>query len=352
MTSVTLVGPPESNGGVGQYTSKFADAFEESVPIQRFKVGFNPLSHLRLAIDAADDGTEAVHIQFVYSFVGPAGVLSLLFFPALYVLTRLSSNRVIVTLHEVWNEADTDSPVKEVYAYVVHTVLSVCTDDITFLSENAQDAFHRTAWAGETSVVPHGVNKQATRDVSDAREYFGLNDGDIVVSQHGYVNPRKGVETFFEIAEKLPEYEFLLAGGARSTEHETYFKEVRSSVPSNVTITGVLDEEKFHAAFNATDVVILPYRDINQSGIFNWCAAYGIPTIGTEIAYFRELQQEWGCPITFQRGDVEQAANTVNRLVESAAERNELVISMEEYAARNSMRKVVKWFREECYTRP
>lgn len=349
MTAVTVVGPPESNGGVGQYTSDFADASDGDRRVRRFDVGFNPVSHLGLAVAASRDDTEAVHVHFVYSFLGPAGVLSVLFFPLLYVLTRLSSKQLVVTLHEVWSEEDTGSPAKRLYAYFVHTLLSACTDHVTFLSENAQDAFHRTAWAGETSVVPHGVNKQATRDVTAAREPFGFDEDDVIVSQHGYINPRKGVETFLEIAEELPEYEFLLAGGPRTVEHEAYFKELCDATPKNVTVTGVLDEEDFHAAFNATDLVVLPYEEINQSGIFNWCAAYALPTVATEIPYFEDVRREWGCPVTFQRGDVEQAVDAVKQLCDSEAEYRELAGSMTSYAAENSMKEVVKWFTEECY---
>lgn len=349
MTAVTVVGPPESNGGVGQYTSDFADAFGDNSRVRRFDVGPDLVSHLRLAVSASRDDTEAIHIQFVYSFLGPAGVLTIMFFPVLYVLTRLSTKRLVVTLHEVWGKNEIDTPLRRMYAYFVHTLLSVCTDNITFLSENAQNAFHRTAWAEETSVGPHGVNTNATRTVSDARARFGLDEDAVVVSQHGYVNPRKGVETFLQVAKELPEYEFLLAGGPRTAEHEAYFEKVSANAPENVTVTGVLDEIGFHAAFNATDLVMLPYKDINQSGIFNWCAAYALPTIGSEIPYFEDIRQEWGCPVTFQCDDVEQAVDAVKQLCENEDERRELAEYMAIYATENSMNEVVKWFAQRCY---
>jgi len=348
MTVVTLVGPPESNGGVGQYTSDFADAMDVDVRIRRFDVGLNPISHLRLAVAAARDDADAVHIQFVYSFLGPAGALSILFFPLLYFLTLIESTKVVLTLHEVWDELDTNSLPKRLYAAFVHTLLSVCSDEVTFLSENAEESFHAYGWVDGTHVVPHGVNTNATRDIDNARERFGFDEDDVVISQHGYVNPRKGIETFFEIAEALPEYEFLLAGGPRTEENEEYFEELCASSPENVTITGVLDEEGFHAAFNATDLVVLPYEDINQSGIFNWCAAYEIPVVASSIPYFVDLQNRWGSPETFTLGEISQAV----RLIEDVREdrvRESFIGSMSEYAEHNSIRSVAEWFERELY---
>lgn len=351
MTAVTLIGPPESNGGVGQYTSDFADAINEHIRIRRFDVGLNPLSHLRLAVAAAQDDTEAVHVQFVYSFLGPAGAFSLLFFPLLYLFTRIESKQVVLTLHEVWDESDTNSLSKRLYAGFIHTLLSICSDEVTFLSENAEESFHQYGWIGETHVISHGVNSGATRRIDDARERFGFNEDDVVISQHGYVNPRKGIETFFEIAGELPQYEFLLAGGPRTEEHEEYFMELCASAPENVTITGVLEEEGFHAAFNATDLVVLPYEDINQSGIFNWCAAYDIPTIASEIPYFKTIQSRWGCPKTFPRESVGEAVELTQRLSQNGLERSQLVDSMATYRAENSTGEVFEWFEDGIYSK-
>lgn len=348
MTAVTLVGPPESNGGVGQYTSDFADAIDGDVRVRRFDVGLNPMSHLQLAVAAARDGADAVHIQFVYSFLGPAGAFSFLFFPLLYFLTRTESTQVVLTLHEVWDESDTNSPPKHLYAALVHTLLCVCSDGVVFLSENAEELFHAYGWVGETHVVSHGVNTNATREIDDARERFGFDEDDVVISQHGYVNPRKGIETFFEIAEALPEYEFLLAGGPRTEENEEYFEELCASAPENVTVTGVLDEEGFHAGFNATDLVVLPYKDINQSGIFNWCAAYEIPVVASSIPYFVDLQDRWGSPETFILGETSQAVGLIEDVRDDGKSKS-ITNSMSEYAEHNSIRGVAEWFKSELY---
>jgi len=346
MREVTLIGPPESNGGVGQYTSDFADAMDWGMRVRRFEVGLNPISHLWLAVAAARDDTDAVHIQFVYSFLGPAGVFSFLFFPLLYVLTRVKSKQLVLTLHEVWDESDTDSPPKRLYAQFIHTLLYLCSDEVTFLSENAEESFHRNGWVGETHVVPHGVNRNAMRDLDDARERFGFDEDDLLVSQHAYVNPRKGIETFLQLAEGLPEYEFLLAGGPRTEEHEGYFEKLCASAPENVTITGVLDEEGFHAAFNATDIVVLPYKNINQSGIFNWCAAYEIPVVANSIPYFNELSSHWDYPITVSVKDMAEGRRVITEIIEGV-DYSERCYS--EYLSENSMSSVANWFRENCY---
>lgn len=343
MTDVVLVGPPEDNGGVGRYTSQLADGLDPH-EVRRIAVGNHPLAHLRLAVGAATSGCRNVHVQYVYRLFGSAGVLSYLFLPVLWLLSRATGTRILVTLHEVWDRETVANPVEWLYVRVTHLLVRATTDRLVLLSDAALESFAESAPAGDVTVVPHGVDVEGTRPVEDPKSTFGFDESTFLVTQHGYVNPRKGYDTFLEIARRLPDRQFLLAGGPRTGEFEDLYAEIRRTAPDNVTITGTLGAEAFHAAFQASDLAVLPYEEIFQSGIFNWCAAYGVPTVASDVPYFAGLEKSYGVPVVFS--DVEGAVEAVERLCEDDDRRRDLGERMEAYAEKHTLQSVIERNRE------
>jgi glycosyltransferase involved in cell wall biosynthesis len=110
----------------------------------------------------------------------------------------------------------------------------------------------------------------------------------------------------------------------------------------NVEITGELDEEAFHAAFVAADLVVLPYRKVTQSGVFNWCVAYGVPVIGSDTAYFRSLANEWGCVEIVDTENADATAECVRKLLTDDNRRSALIDAMADYRRAASMESVGK----------
>jgi glycosyltransferase involved in cell wall biosynthesis len=165
------------------------------------------------------------------------------------------------------------------------------------------------------------------------------------VTQHGFVNPRKGCETFLELARGLPDREFLLAGGPRTDEHRRYYEVIREAAPANVQVTGRLSDDEFHAAFAASDLAVLPYRAIYQSGILNWCAAYGLPVVASDVPYFIVIRREYGAPETVHRTDRETVVAAVRRLLDDTVARETLADAIRSYARDNDLREVADRYR-------
>lgn len=346
MTGVTILGPPESNGGVGRYTSQFGEALGDTAKVRRFPAGIHPLSQVRSVVSSVRDPGSVIHVQFVPSFFGPAGVGLFLILPLMWVLSGVRRKRIVFTVHEVWSDDLLTSPFHRYYSLVVHWLLWFIADDLVFISDMAKDTFDKRAPNQESTVISHGVITSEVREISNAKRRFGYDESDVLVTQHGFVNPRKGCETFLQIAEDLPEYEFMIAGGPRTEEYHSYYQELRDASPSNLTFTGVLDTEDFHAAFAASDVAILPYTEIFQSGIFNWCAAYEVPVIATDIPYFREISKQFDAPLLFPTGDHDKGAKRVEQLITNQNIRQQVSDGVRRYAKQNDIRSIAERYRE------
>lgn len=345
VTTAVLLGPPESNGGVGRYTTQLGEAIGETGKVRRFPAGVAPAKQARAILGAVAEADRAAHLQFTPELFGPAGATIAPLLTATAVRARHRDVRLVVTVHEVWDERDTGTVLRRAYARGVHEAVARTADDLVFLSEAAAAAFTRYAPGTEYRIVAHGIRMSEVRTVPDAKDRFGYNDETTLVTQHGFVNPRKGCETFLELARGLPDTEFLLAGGARTETHRAYYETLVKAAPANVQCTGRLDDDDFHAAFAASDLAVLPYRAIYQSGILNWCAGYGLPVVASGVPYFEEIAREYGAPETVGRTDREAVTATVRRLLDDPGARADLGGRLHAYAVENNMDRVAETYR-------
>ncbi|WP_276272968.1 glycosyltransferase family 4 protein [Haloarcula litorea] len=352
---VTLVStPPETTSGTGQYTDALGDelADDDGVTHEYLPLdGANPIPFVSTAIRAGDGETDVVHVQFDYVLFGPLGLYTLLVFPLLWLRARRQGFALVVTMHEALNGALVTpplAPLKALYARLINRLIARTADGVVFLSGEAEDRFEVSVGDGPFHHIPHGADRTETRemDTADAKRAFGYGAETRLVVEPGYVSPRKGSDLFLSLARRCPDVEFLLAGGPPRERHTAFFESIRGDAPPNLRVTGHLDDDRFHAAFVAADLVVLPYNEteqtgivnaVNQSGVFNWCAAYGVPVLASDCAHFRSLHTEWDAVWLFDPADLDDAAQRLRRLLDDEAERARLASTVERYAREHSL---------------
>jgi glycosyltransferase involved in cell wall biosynthesis len=339
--SACLLAPSQEHGGIGRYTRQLADHLESvadyTIVHKCLAEDLTVSEYVAAAVTAGRH--DVAHVQFEYGLFRPKLLYAWLFWPVLLVVARLRGTPVVVTVHEVWTP-DTVGRFQYAYVYLVHALVAVAATKLVFMSAGAASDF-RPAPTDPTR-IPHGVDTATTRNItpSEAVTEFGLDANRAVVSQIGYVSTRKGTEEFLALAERHPEHQFLLAGGPLRAEDEPYFERVTSDTPENVTVTGVLSDDAFHAAFAATDVAILAYRDIRQSGILNWCFAYGVPVVCSSIPRFLELSDE-GAPLVLFDDDT--GGQSLDKALAKALKQGDnCAAAMKSFGERRSMAAVAE----------
>lgn len=294
--TVTTFAPPSDHGGIGQYAEQLRTRVDDRVKVDHVPLyeGLGFIDYVRAALCTKNH--DIAHIHFEYGFFRPKLLYIWLFFPLLYLYSKIHGVSIIVTVHEVWTRKKVGS-IQYGYVWFVHMLLAFTATRLVFMTDGASADF-RPHGIGDCEYIPHGVDTGAVKNIDPetARSAFGYEPDDIVIAQIGYVSPRKGTEDFLELASRYPEHEFLLAGGPLRKEDEPYFERVVEMAADNVHTTGVLSDEAFHSAFIATDVAVLAYHDIRQSGILNWCFAYGVPAVCRSISRFEELVEQ-GAPL-------------------------------------------------------
>jgi len=338
MPRVTLVSSPmDGNCGIGTYARSLISGFEDEVNVNvvTLETHSNGLRAIRLyaraAIRAGRTDDDLVHIQHEYGLFGTKWYLLWVFYPLLLLLTQISATPVVITVHEAWNADRVEPPLKPIktrYIWLANKLIAGTATSIIFLSENCEQKFTTSVPVEDTFQIAHGVYGE-TVDISEskAKERLGFHPDDVIITELGYVRPSKGYESFLALAEQLPEYEFLVAGGSRGADE--YYERIKASAPENVTVTGHLDDDQFHLAFRATDVAVLPYKEVAQSGIFNMCAAYGLPTVTTRLPYFERLETEYSCVLVFD--DLEEAERQIKSILTKRSVQEQLTEGLKSF---------------------
>jgi len=351
---ITMVTTPgDGSCGIGTYTRDLIEGMEtadaEVVEIPQDDRSIP--SFLRLAVRAARGSGDVIHVQHEYGLFRREGskypgVLGLVFFPVLFVAGALRSKDIVLTMHSVLDFDPDEAPFSvRLYLLLMHKLLALCTAHLIFLAPDCASRFRDSIALGgeEHSLLSHGVNTDVTPDMSqaEAKRRFGYDPDDTVVAIPGFMRPPKGHDIFIEVASKLPEYEFLIAGGARPKGEDFEFAEqIESEAPDNVTVTGVLDDDDYWAALKAPDLAVLPYRVVSQSGTFNACATQELPVLASDAEYFARIEETWGSPETVDVSDTDEVAERVRQLLEDDSRRTRLAENMARYKRANSFEQV------------
>lgn len=350
--------PSVRSSGTGQYTERLVAAFPDNLSTEKLQLpvdSANPLSFIIRSLDSRLTNTDVVHIQFDYVVFGPFGLFTLLFFPLVAVRAQRAGVPLVVTLHETLGAAQASPPlqsIKQWYLQLLNLTVSRSAAHLVFLSEASYTRFTDSVDIDtqRVSVLSHGVPEpQSTASQATAKRCFDVDPEAPLVVAPGYVSPRKGSDIFVDTAERLPTRSFLLAGGAPRQAHADFERQLAEQAPANCTVTGQLPEDKFHAAFVAADLIVLPYREteqrgiinpVSQSGVFNWAAAYEVPVLASDCQHFRTLAEDWGVPALFTAGDSTALAKEVTSLLDDMARRETLTDAIAAYRSANSLRSI------------
>ena len=114
--------------------------------------------------------------------------------------------------------------------------------------------------------IPNFVSKEkfykkSDKDIKKIRKEYNIDENKFVVLGAGQVQTRKGVLDFVKVAEKLPDVEFIWAGGfsfGAITDGHKELQKVMDNPPKNVRFIGIVPRDKMNDIFNMVDLLFVP----------------------------------------------------------------------------------------------
>jgi len=174
----------------------------------------------------------------------------------------------------------------------------------------------------KVQLIPHGADFQPhTRlDRAAARSSLGIDPDVVVFLAIGFIQPSKGFDRAVEAFHGLARYGARLdiVGSVRVDEpemvrYEADLADLCASVDGATLHRGFVSDELFDRWIVASDVVVLPYRNIWSSGVMERAALFGRPVIATRVGGLSE-QAAAQADVRLVEDDAELRAAMVDRL--------------------------------------
>jgi glycosyltransferase involved in cell wall biosynthesis len=331
---INLVTSWNKQCGIATYSAFLAEELQNKVNLYITSIptknALNPcFKILGYSVGSSHD---LVHVQFEYGLFPSLklGKRTLTAFSALpfYSGLAMGNRRVVTTIHEPRKAVSAGARSGLFFTNLLDKVIFTVSDLIIVHTRESKQLM-KTVYGVEESklrVIPHGSYQQPNfQDKDECKRKLNLQDK-VVLTILGFVTPKKGHDLVIPLLPHLDRnIQLVIAGGPQNAQDEQYIGKLKKVAEQNhfadrVTFTGYLPD--FTDVLNATDIALLPYRNVTDSGVLHLLTAYGVPTITSDLEAFREVYDEYGCLILFKNGDSQDLLAKTQELLANQHQRD------------------------------
>jgi glycosyltransferase involved in cell wall biosynthesis len=207
-------------------------------------------------------------------------------------------------------------------------------DAIVTLSEFGRE---RLADAGIDSdrvrVIPHGALDYLTSQPDEAPlpPELAAVDGPVILF-FGLIRPYKGVDVLLEAFRSVGDAELWIVGRPLGVSLDD-LREAAARAPGRVRfVPRFVGDGELPAYFRRADIVALPHRDAEQSGVLFAALAFGKAIVMSDVGGFGEVGAT-GAGTLVPPGDAAALASRLQELIDDAGRRERLASAAVEAAA-------------------
>jgi glycosyltransferase involved in cell wall biosynthesis len=251
--------------------------------------------------------------------------------------------KIVFTAHNI-NERERDGGRNLLHTYSLR-LLYALVDHIFVHTAKMKTQLVQEFGVAETKVtiIPFGINNTIPKSKltkAEARAKLGLDENGKVLLFFGLIAPYKGLEFLLQalriLSEKDETFRLVIAGQIKDCQAyweglETIIQEskIEKWIIRKIQYIPDSDVEMY---FKASDVLILPYRFIFQSGVLFLSYSFGLPVVGTDVGSMREDILEGRTGMICQPNDADGLASTIVKYFDSdifkhSDERSKWIIS-------------------------
>lgn len=172
-------------------------------------------------------------------------------------------------------------------------------------------------------VIPHGAFDYLTRLPEEKPLPSELEGAEKpVILFFGLLRPYKGLDVLLEALGRVENAELWIVGNPRMDLAP--LRRAASEAPRRVRfVTRFVEDAEIPAIFRAADLVVLPYRDAEHSGVLYTGLAFGKPLVLSEVGGFPEVART-GAARLVPPGDAPALAAALSNLIADETARAEL----------------------------
>jgi glycosyltransferase involved in cell wall biosynthesis len=266
---------------------------------------------IRSILHARLSGISILHFHIFY-------VNSLVLFNILFA--KLFFAKVVLTIHDV-NSFDTNNK----YSLASRLVYKIADLILTHNQFSKKEILKINPRLNKIiRVVPHGNYSpfiNVLKDKEKSKSYLNLPNDKTVLLFFGMIKKVKGLDvllrSFSQIVRDHPNTLLVIAGKLWRNNFKVY----QQIIDANNLSNNVVVHSKFIAHddvkhyYCASDLVILPYKKIYQSGVLMMALSYGRPVLVSDIPPFKEIITDDVNGFFFSSEDVKSLTTKLNKIL-------------------------------------
>ncbi len=212
---------------------------------------------------------------------------------------RSQGGKVVWTVHNL-SSHENRYPFLERWFY---RTLARIVDGLIFLTETSRSLFQKDEKMQPfkdkpATIIPHGHYLPVYPDrlsKDEARKLLNLPLDTKVILFFGTLRPYKGVEELLAAAKDLSSegFLFLIAGRPLSEDYKKQLMRIAGECSHIRLHPWYVPDEKVPLYYSSADLMILPYKEILNSGSVFLALTFGVPVVVPRLGSLEELSQRY-----------------------------------------------------------
>jgi len=281
---------------------------------------------------------KALHLHWTGTYVFSSSIflsfLKSIHFIFELVLLRLTGIKIVWTVHNLINH----ERYQEKFEFFVNKIVIRLSNSLIVHSHAQKEKlieFYGEKVKGKTFIAPQGgyaslYEKKISYD--QAKKTIGIAEKEKVFLFYGNIRPYKGVDILIDAFLLNPFGKFLIIAGRCDDETEKSIKNKLNGLKNFLFHCEYVSREETSIYWAASDFLVLPYREIFNSGLVSFAISMGKPVIYSSLPTLEaELS---GCGISFNPQDIYSLSKAMDMacMVEERKFKDEISRKAEHYS--------------------
>lgn len=287
-----LAAPAFANEKVNPYNSLLYRELNKILPI------VEEYSHKKALIKSYD----IIHFHWPDGYINQPKLLKALqrslVLACVVMFAKIKHTRIIWTVHNIFPH---DAHHPRLSVLFMHWFAKRC-DGLIFMSEQSQSIFfeyYNLPNSPHQAIVPHGHYResyQAPIDQQSAKQQLNLPNDKRVLLTFGMIKPYKNIDLLIKVFHqaKLDNTLLVIAGNPETKQLADSLRKLTADNHNIKLFLTFISDEQLPIFLSAADAVILPYKNILNSGALLLALSFNKPVIAPHIGAFVTLQKELG----------------------------------------------------------
>ena len=274
----------------------------------------NPFYYIKMLKNVRKN--QITHIQYHGDLFSPfIPGFSLSYFPmVIFLLKFWRKNKIITTVHEI----DPNSMLDKLNIKFLNLSNKLIAHNKSTINSMEKNGIKNN----KLFLIPLGTSENKILDKTFCKNKLGLPDRKILTI-FGFIGLNKGHDLIIDILHDLDEDCILIIAGASPNREQIEYRHLlkdkitSAGLQNRVKFLGFVDEKKLPVVANATDIFLYPYRWIVASAALNIALSYQIPTITSDLDYFKEIKKKYDCINLFKSENKQDLLEKIQELLNS-----------------------------------